>query len=73
MSHKYIFKIVYQSNVDAKISPPTASNTTSTPLPSVSFSTLLHIDFGFLISNEINAPFSRTIEVFFSNRQAPIT
>lgn len=65
--------LFYQSNVDGKISPPTASNTTSTPLFSVSFNTLLHIDCGFLISNEINAPLSRTMDVFFSNRQAPIT
>lgn len=67
-----MFKI-YQSNADGKISPPTASNTTSTPLPSVSFNTLLHKDSGLLISNEINAPLSRTIKVFFSSRQAPIT
>lgn len=65
--------LIYQSNADGKISPPTASNTTSTPLPSVSFNTLLHIDSGFLIANEINAPFSLTIDVFCSSRQAPIT
>jgi len=65
--------LLYQSNADGKISPPTASNTTSTPLPSVSFNTLLHKDSGLLISNEIKAPLSLTIDVFFSKRQAPIT